>query len=173
MSFPSSPTDGQIFGKYYFDETVGAWLKFGDLEVTGDLQRDGSDVYTRDDIVGTVSQSGGVPTGAIIERDSNANGRWIRFADGTQIVHGDFRESRSSTGVLTTPWTFPVAFVDATVNPNNNVNYSISASLRSTVPQNFTNISTFNETNAGLTFYIDRSTTPNSQFSAIVIGRWY
>lgn len=36
-------------------------------------------------IVGTVSQSGGVPTGAIIQRGSNANGDFVRFADGTQI----------------------------------------------------------------------------------------
>ena len=37
------------------------------------------------DLLGTVSQSGGVPTGAIIERDSNANGEYVRFADGTMI----------------------------------------------------------------------------------------
>lgn len=36
-------------------------------------------------IVGTVSQSGGVPTGAILQRGSNANGEFVRFADGTQI----------------------------------------------------------------------------------------
>ena len=36
-------------------------------------------------ILGTVSQVGGVPTGAIIERGSNANGSYVRFADGTQI----------------------------------------------------------------------------------------
>ena len=36
-------------------------------------------------IVGVVSQSGGVPTGAVIERGSNANGTYVRFADGTQI----------------------------------------------------------------------------------------
>ncbi|MNS97596.1 hypothetical protein D3C72_1319350 [compost metagenome] len=35
-------------------------------------------------IVGTVSQSGGVPTGAIIQRGSNANGEFVRYADGTQ-----------------------------------------------------------------------------------------
>lgn len=34
--------------------------------------------------VGTVSQSGGVPTGAIIERGSNANGEFTKYADGTQ-----------------------------------------------------------------------------------------
>lgn len=36
-------------------------------------------------IVGTVSQSGGVPTGAIIERGSNSNGDYTKFADGTLI----------------------------------------------------------------------------------------
>ena len=35
--------------------------------------------------VGTVSQSGGVPTGAIIQRGSNANGEFVRYADGTMI----------------------------------------------------------------------------------------
>lgn len=37
------------------------------------------------DIVGTVSQSGGAATGAIIERGSNANGEYVKFADGTLI----------------------------------------------------------------------------------------
>ncbi|WP_244996094.1 hypothetical protein [Enterobacter kobei] len=37
------------------------------------------------DILGTVSQTGGVPTGAVIEKGSNSNGEYVRFADGTQI----------------------------------------------------------------------------------------
>lgn len=45
-------------------------------------------LYSRDSILGTVSQSGGVPTGAIIERGSNANGEYVKFADGTQICVG-------------------------------------------------------------------------------------
>lgn len=36
-------------------------------------------------VLGTVSQSGGVPTGAIIERGSNANGVYWRFAGGLQV----------------------------------------------------------------------------------------
>ncbi|MDX0973526.1 phage tail protein [Sinorhizobium medicae] len=35
--------------------------------------------------VGIVTQSGGVPAGAIIERGSNANGEYVKFADGTMI----------------------------------------------------------------------------------------
>ena len=48
------------------------------LGTTGEL-------YSRDSILGTVSQSAGIPTGAIIERGSNANGEYVRYADGTQI----------------------------------------------------------------------------------------
>ena len=71
-------------------------------------------------IVGTVSQAAGVPTGSVIERGANANGDYVRYADGTQIcwhaapalacetAQGPLWENAS----LQT-WTFPVAFVAA------------------------------------------------------------
>lgn len=40
--------------------------------------------FRQGNILGTVSQVGSVPTGAIIERGSNANGRYERLASGTQ-----------------------------------------------------------------------------------------
>lgn len=40
--------------------------------------------YKRSNILATVTQSSGVPTGGIIEQSSNANGRYVRLADGTQ-----------------------------------------------------------------------------------------
>ena len=43
------------------------------------------DLYGRDSILGTVSETAGVPTGAIIESGSNSDGYWSQFADGTQI----------------------------------------------------------------------------------------
>lgn len=49
------------------------------------LSRAGSPVYAQSTILGTVSQSAGVPTGAIIQRGSNSNGEFARFADGTQM----------------------------------------------------------------------------------------
>lgn len=64
------------------------------------------------DIVGSVSQSGGVPTGGIIERGSNANGDYVRFADGTQICTNALTGS-SSAGVSVT-WTYPVSFATVT-----------------------------------------------------------
>jgi hypothetical protein len=62
-------------------------------------------------IVGTVSQSGGVPTGAIIERGSNANGTFVRFADGTQICEGSVTPASNNNGG--TNATFPAAFAAA------------------------------------------------------------
>lgn len=40
--------------------------------------------YHNGSIVGTVSESGGIPTGAIIQRGSNPNGEFTRLADGSQ-----------------------------------------------------------------------------------------
>jgi hypothetical protein len=45
------------------------------------------EIYGQGNILGTVSQSAGVPTGAIIERGSNANGEFVKYADGTMICH--------------------------------------------------------------------------------------
>lgn len=52
--------------------------------------------FSRATILGTVSQTSGVPTGAIIERGSNANGEYTKFADGTMICTG------KSSGTVTT-----------------------------------------------------------------------
>ncbi len=70
-----------------------------------------TEYYSQRSILGTVSMSGGVPTGAIIERGSNANGEYVRFADGTQICwkYGITLTQISSTHISTT-WTFPAAF---------------------------------------------------------------
>lgn len=63
--------------------------------------------FRRGNILGTVSQSAGQPTGALIGRGENANGTWVRFADGTQIcTHSHF--AVPATGSVT--WTFPIAF---------------------------------------------------------------
>ena len=43
------------------------------------------EVYNQNSIVGPVYQSAGVPTGAIIEHGSNANGEYVKYADGLMI----------------------------------------------------------------------------------------
>lgn len=72
---------------------------------------------THQRLVGTVSQSAGVPTGAVIEKGSNANGDYVRFADGTQIC---WRSLTGATGAGSA-WTFPAVFAAAPVVTGNAV----------------------------------------------------
>jgi hypothetical protein len=53
-----------------------------------------------------VSQAAGIPTGAIIERGTNANGEFTRFADGTQIC----ARIQTADAGGNSFWTFPAAF---------------------------------------------------------------
>ena len=70
------------------------------------------EVYNQASILGTVSQSGGTPTGAIIERSNGgSNGDYVRFADGTQICTNVMQSTSDST----TNWTFPAAFSTTTI----------------------------------------------------------
>ncbi|MGP8291752.1 hypothetical protein ACT3OH_15920 [Vreelandella zhanjiangensis] len=41
------------------------------------------EAFTTGNILGTISQSDGIPTGAIIERGENANGQYVKLTDGT------------------------------------------------------------------------------------------
>ena len=73
--------------------------------------------FRRGNILGAVSEAAGVPTGAIIERGSNANGSFVRYADGTQMCwfrEGivDHTDSLSGTTRLAGTWTYPASFLD-------------------------------------------------------------
>ena len=99
-------SSNSIFIRYWSGSSWSSWQKF----------------FHQNSILGTVSQSGGVPTGAIIERGSNANGKYTRYADGTQICWGEINAgSILSVGVgtfaepystATFAWTFPASFID-------------------------------------------------------------
>ncbi|KIC46050.1 hypothetical protein RA28_08285 [Ruegeria sp. ANG-S4] len=73
--------------------------------------------YCPGNILGTVSESGGAPSGSVIERGSNANGDYVRFADGTQICSATLEPSNctNSLGAIfagpAITWTFPTTFV--------------------------------------------------------------
>ncbi len=74
--------------------------------------------YAKTNIIGTVSQSSGIPTGAIIETGTNSNGTYTKYADGTLVCSGI-----SSASVITNTvggnvfhssavtFTFPAPFV--------------------------------------------------------------
>lgn len=113
-----SPTNKvQIFVSYAGDSSAAQVRKFT-RSYGGSGWSPWVEEFHQGRILGTVSQSGGVPTGAVIERGSNANGEYVRFADGTQICYlrtslsfginvaflGGYRSAEQN-------WTFPAAFI--------------------------------------------------------------
>lgn len=75
----------------------------------GEVEAARSRTYHSRNILGTVSQSAGIPTGAIIERGSNANGEFVRFADGTQICMTAIKTYLAGVTIFT----WPALFINA------------------------------------------------------------
>ena len=122
---------------------------------------DGDFIYHNKNAVGPVSQSDGVPTGAIIQRGSNANGEFVRYADGTQICTNrrvmDYVESP-----LTIGW--PSVFSAA---PISCINHETTA----TFSQRFTRITGI--TASGADVIMGGTEGSAGTFSYIAIGRWF
>lgn len=74
------------------------------------------------DVIGTVSQSSGVPTGALFEPGGNANGDYERLASGSQVC--TMIANTSASGMVSV--TFPVAF--------SNVAYRCALTVQSITP---------------------------------------
>lgn len=131
----------------------------------------------RADILGTVSQSGGVPTGAIIEAGSNSNGTYTKFADGTMIcrrvittadvntnmnVPDNLGGYRGGQTLIAFPATFsgqPVGCGDVVNNPDG-ARCNVTAGNTSTWT---VGLHTINSGNVGTTYAIN----------LLAIGRWF
>lgn len=185
---PASSVNNRIAA---FDGTTGKLIKDAGVAVSGlqpidamltaiaaltsvagnFLAFSGADSPAARAIVGTVSQSGGVPTGAIIERGSNANGEYVRYADGTQICWkdsvGSLNGNTATGGIFRSSavlsWTFPVVFSSAPV---------VSASI-----ENATNkwVNAYSATTAtvGIRAFSSSSDATTDVVRAVATGRWF
>lgn len=120
--------------------------------------------FRKGTILGTVSQSGGVPTGAILERGNNANGYYFRSANGLQVcMH--FANVNSATGGGL-GWTFPATFAD---NPHVAMNMQIGAGSDA---KNFNAQMTYQGiSGSGATLTYTTASTVTGHL--IAIGRWF
>lgn len=117
-------------------------------------------------VLGNVTQSGGVPSGAIIQRGSNANGEFIRFADGTQICWHFLNVSITSNAATEIPVTFPASFI--------NTGMSVMTTPSTPSPSSFHPITLATVTTNGGTFGVQRpGGGTGAVFRYIAIGRWF
>lgn len=91
----------------------GAAVQSGPADTTAGRLMRADYGYGPGTLLGPVSQSGGVPTGAVIERGSNAGGSYLRHADGTQICRHTVSLPHASAAVCAAVWAFPASFAAA------------------------------------------------------------
>lgn len=147
-----------------------------DAVALGQLPDDVADLYAKNNIVGPVSQSGGVPTGAIFETGTNANGEYVKYADGTAIcwvsknLENTFSTMafgslfRSGTNTLN----LPIAFADT------NYSASIGWGLTQEVIDTVENVGARTTSSIGLNFILNsnRAVPYTVPISLVIIGRW-
>ncbi len=126
-------------------------------------------LYGRLNVLGTVSQSAGLPTGALVERGTNANGDYVRFADGTQIC----TKTNLSTPTASTAlgaifrsgditWTYPVAFAAGPVVAGDADN-----------PDAWVSTGTPGTTTCIMRVLAGTTKTATVAFRAVATGRWF
>jgi len=117
------------------------------------------------DITGTVSFSGGVNTGAVLEEGGSGTNRYVRLASGLQICwNGSFDDVRTASGLHEATWAFPVAFVDT--------NYSVAFTSHTAAPTSFSPVSRRNATTTQIGFLASRVDGQSSLWTLMAIGRW-
>lgn len=125
--------------------------------------------YAKDNILGTVAQSSGVPTGAIIETGSGASGTYTRFASGLQICINSVSTDAVTTAAGSwfqsspTTWNFPAVFselprVQAGDNSSNQI--IAAATSNSTSQADIRSLAYF-------------SVASSRSVGVIAIGRWF
>ncbi len=188
QTYQAGDPEGRKFNNYLVAVAAGAnpgsagggylsWTRAttGSLRpFVGSRSADGTKVnwerlYGRKSILGKVHQSGGVPTGAIIEQGSNRNGEYTRFADGTQICTRSVQitvsrmtpEGNGYTAKLGS-WSFPAQFSDN--------NYGRSGSAQGAWIS-FTK-GTQRSSQPWLSAWTDKTGTTAYIF-LMAVGRWY
>ena len=129
-------------------------------------------IFHQGNILGTVSQSDGVPTGAVIERGSNANGGYVKFADGTMICFVAFTGEVSVSAYGTTGLNYGAAEVTLPATF-----YLIQGGACSGQDQSRVGIFTYassSSTTVGKAYYITSSSSVSQTSSRFIFfGRWF
>lgn len=134
------------------------------------------DLYIRSNILGTVSQSAGVPTGAVFQTVDTNNGvakrRVTRFANGLQIFNGEYlapHAINTATGsiYIAGPLTmvYDTSFVD--------VPTVFGSALDSSGSPCWSGMGSSTKLQAQNMFMFSAANTASARLGVLAIGRWY
>lgn len=130
--------------------------------------------YGPGNLLGPVSQSGGAPTGAVIESGANANGEFTRFADGTMIcaatlTHTDEAIATATGGSYRSDpisIAFPAGFSSVPA-------VSFAAGRTTNHWDAWAILQTASPTSFGCIYIAPTSRTQTMRLSYIAFGRWF
>jgi hypothetical protein len=127
--------------------------------------------------VGAVSETDGIPTGAIVQSGSNANGSFVRWADGTQICHHRITLGFVSGASLYAAWTFPQSFSAAPTVLATVIDHGTYAMGRGSLgaggvdnPPTTTGAEIFQSRDPAAANFVAGNTI---DYSVMAVGRWY
>lgn len=132
-----------------------------------------SSTYGTDTLLGSVSQAGGLPTGAVFESANSANGGYVKFANGTMQCWTRINVNYASANDLSVNWVFPAVF--ATIP----VVLLIPTATWSAGPRSyFLNPRTQGESVSNVTLVLTQNSGNNVSgdivlANAFALGRWF
>jgi hypothetical protein len=141
--------------------------------IVNDIKNSANQIYYRqNNILGTVTESSGVPTGAVIERGSNANGEFVKYADGTlqMVVPYDVTGGNTAIGDLFRTDDITVTF------PATPTTFLIFVAGRSISSGRWVATGSYNTggNSIGVRHYSPSSFTTNLTNNRLFVsGRWY
>ena len=127
-------------------------------------------LYGKENVIGPVSQAAGVPTGKMIETGTNANGRYIRFADGTQICFTTITYAFSLLSYVaglyagTISWTFPAAFYGFYVPTGSGTDQGSTGWINGLVSD---------PVSCQYVYYTRSASLTSTAIYLMAVGRWY
>jgi hypothetical protein len=126
-------------------------------------------------INGTVSESSGVATGAIVEEGSNSNGKYVKFSGGLLICTKDEIWSAGGSDVT---WTYPAAFKSATAPCTAGTNSGLNDTTGERITVHAGGTSKTNTQWLFASFYLHPTANAGAHQSTSIqhlsaIGRWY
>lgn len=132
--------------------------------------------YGPGNVVGTVSQTAGAPSGAVIERGDNANGSYVRWADGTQMCWQQSGTLTADQGAIGTTgfsaseiytWVFPASFIATPIT-------SVSARRLSGAHSHWGMVSSSHGTwSSRRSFYMAAENGATGTLITMASGRWF
>lgn len=147
-SFPQTPALAALAN---LTGTNGSFIRFT-----------GADAAAMQAIVGVVAQEGGVATGAIIEGGTNANGTYVRYADGAQFCINAVNASASED----VTWVYPARFSTTPLYRNGGIGTG------NPVVRSLTT-SSVNATSLNLRVVDKNDTRVAATASMLAFGRWF